>query len=50
MKALGYEVRRLHRVRFAFLEVKDLKAGEYRKLKPYEIKQLNRLTQEGMDK
>ncbi len=50
MKALEYEVRRLHRVRFAFLEVKDLKAGEYRRLKPYEIKQLNRLAQEGMDK
>lgn len=47
MKALGHEVRRLHRVRFAFLEVKDLKPGEYRRLKPYEIKQLNHLSMEG---
>ena len=49
MLALGHEVRRLHRVRFAFLDVKDLKAGEYRRLKPYEIKQLNRLSMEGID-
>ena len=38
---------RLHRVKFAFLDVKDLRAGEYRRLKPYEIKQLNRLSMEG---
>ena len=50
MKALGHEVRRLHRVRFAFLDVKDLRAGEYRRLKPYEIKKLNRLSMEGKDK
>lgn len=32
MLALGHEVRRLHRVKFAFLDVKDLRAGEYRRL------------------
>ena len=50
MLALGHEVRRLHRVKFAFLDVKDLRAGEYRRLKPYEIKQLNRLSMEGEQK
>jgi 23S rRNA pseudouridine2605 synthase len=50
MLALGHEVRRLHRVKFAFLDVKDLRAGEYRRLKPYEIKQLNRLAMEGENK
>ena len=50
MLALGHEVRRLHRVKFAFLDVKDLRAGEYRRLKPYEIKQLNRLAMEGEQK
>ena len=32
------------------LDVKDLRAGEYRRLKPYEIKQLNRLAMEGENK
>ena len=33
------------------LDVKeDLRAGEYRRLKPYEIKQLNRLSMEGEQK
>ena len=49
MEALGYEVRRLHRSKFAFLEVKDLKPGEYRRLKPFEIKQLNKLVEEEMN-
>ena len=49
MKALGHEVRRLHRIRFAFLEVNDLRAGQYRRLKPYEIKKLNRLSLEGKE-
>ena len=49
MEALGYEVRRLHRAKFAFIEVKDLKPGEYRRLKPFEIKQLNKLVEEEMN-
>lgn len=49
MEALGYEVRRLHRSKFAFLEVNDLKPGEYRRLKPFEIKQLNKLVEEEMN-
>ena len=47
MKALGYEVRRLHRLRFSFIEVEGMKPGEYRALKPYEVKQLKKLAQEG---
>lgn len=46
MEALGHEVRKLHRVRFGSIEVSDLKPGEYRRLKPYEIKQLKNQTQE----
>ena len=40
MECLGYEVTRLHRVREACIELGDLKAGEYRQLKPHEIKTL----------
>ena len=47
MNALGYEVRRLHRVKFANITVDGLNAGEYRVLKPYEIKQLKQMAQEG---
>lgn len=39
-EAIGYEVIKLRRERFAFLDVKDLKSGEYRKLNPKEVKQL----------
>lgn len=39
-EAIGYEVIKLKRERFAFLDVKDLKSGEYRKLNPKEVKQL----------
>jgi len=43
----GYTVLRLHRKRFAFVEVTDLKVGEYRRLKPFEVKQLRKLANEG---
>ncbi len=47
MKGLGYEVRRLHRSKFADITVEGLNPGEYRILKPYEIKQLKKMAQEG---
>mgnify|MGYP003304802349 CR=1 FL=1 len=50
MKALGHEVRRLHRVQFGNIRVDDLNMGEYRKLKPFEVKELKRMAQEGMQK
>ncbi len=39
-EAIGYEVIKLRRERFAFLDVKNLKSGEYRKLSIKEVKQL----------
>ena len=39
-KTLDYEVTRLHRIREANIELNNLKSGEYRLLKPYEIKKL----------
>ena len=39
-KTLDYEVTRLHRIREANIELGNLKSGEYRLLKPYEIKKL----------
>lgn len=47
MEALGYTVKRLHRSRLGFLTVKDLAVGEYRLLKPYEVKQLRAMASEG---
>ena len=40
MENIGYEVTKLHRTREACIELGDLKAGEYRQLKPHEIKKL----------
>ena len=40
MESLGYEVTKLHRIKEACIELGNLKAGEYRQLKPYEIKKL----------
>lgn len=37
---LGYDVLKLTRIRFAFLDCKDLKSGEYRSLTPKEVKKL----------
>ena len=39
-EALGYEVLKLKRARFAFLDVQGLKSGEYRELNPKEVKKL----------
>lgn len=47
MEALGYQVRRLHRKQLAFLTVSDLRQGEYRVLKPFEVKKLKALAAEG---
>lgn len=47
MEAVGFEVRKLHRKSLGFLVVNDLRPGEYRLLKPFEVKQLKRLANEG---
>ncbi len=47
MEALGYEVRRLHRKQLGFLICSDLKQGEYRRLKPFEVKQLRAWAEQG---
>ena len=39
-KELGVEVLKLSRIGYGFLDVKDLKSGEYRKLTIKEIKKL----------
>lgn len=39
-EALGYPVQKLKRERYGFLELTGLNSGEYRELKPYEVKQL----------
>lgn len=50
MEALGHEVRKLHRKKFGFLTADDMRAGEYRKLKPYEYKMLVEQAKNGIDK
>lgn len=47
VEVFGYTVKRLHRRQLGFLTVKDLAVGEYRILKPFEVKQLRRLAEEG---
>ncbi len=47
MEALGFQVRRLHRKQLAFLTVDDMSQGDYRRLKPFEIKKLKALATEG---
>jgi len=44
--AVGYEVLKLKRERIAFLNLKGLNSGEYRRLTPKEVKQLHVLTQQ----
>ncbi len=46
-EAVGHEVKRLHRSKLGFLHVKDLKQGEYRILKPFEVKQLRSMANDG---
>lgn len=38
--SLGYKVIKLHRIKEANIELGNLKSGEYRRLKPFELKQL----------
>jgi pseudouridine synthase len=47
MEAFDYEVTLLHRKRFGVLTDNDLNIGQYRKLKPFEIKQLRALAENG---
>ncbi|MEG2244137.1 MAG: pseudouridine synthase [Erysipelotrichaceae bacterium] len=49
MEALGFEVRRLHRKQLGFLRVDNMSQGDYRRLKPIEIKKLRVLSDEGKD-
>lgn len=42
-RAVGFPVIKLERIRFAFLEVKDISPGSYRFLEPTEIKKLRKL-------
>ncbi len=46
MEALGHEVRRLNRSRFGFITVEDLRPGEARRLKPYDVRKLIAMAQE----
>ncbi|MBQ2233010.1 MAG: rRNA pseudouridine synthase [Erysipelotrichaceae bacterium] len=39
-EAIGFTVIKLHRIKEANIELGDLKSGEYRRLKPFEIKKL----------
>jgi len=48
METLGFQVRKLHRSQLGFLTIKDLKLGEYRILKPFEVKRLRALAEEGI--
>ena len=45
IESIGYEVIRLRREKFAFLDVDSLKPGEYRKLSIKEVKSLYAMTQ-----
>jgi 23S rRNA pseudouridine2605 synthase len=42
-EAVGHPVSRLKRIRFAFLDLKGLQPGQFRKLTPIEIERLKRL-------
>ena len=46
-EALGLSVVRLHRVKFGIVDTKELPVGQYRRLKPMEVKQLRQLANEG---
>lgn len=47
MELFGYEVTLLHRKQLGVLTDKNLPKGQYRRLKPFEIKQLKQLANEG---
>lgn len=45
-EVVGHPVLKLKRERFGIVDLKDLKKGEYRRLKPHEFKQLHELAKE----
>ncbi|MEG0313873.1 MAG: pseudouridine synthase [Erysipelotrichaceae bacterium] len=47
MEYFNFEVTRLHRKELGFLKVEDMSQGDYRRLKPYEIKKLRMMAEEG---
>ena len=47
LEVFGYEVRRLHRRSLGPITVRGLNPGEYLLMKPFEVKQLRRLANEG---
>ena len=49
VEKLGFNVTRLHRFSFAFLNLNDLRPGLYRRLKPIEVKRLRLLANTGKD-
>lgn len=49
MEALGLQVRKLHRVSFAGISADDMRPGEYRRLKPFEYKELIRKAASGSE-
>ena len=49
MEYFGYEVTSLHRKSIGFLKVDDMSQGDYRLLKPYEVKRLRALEMKGKE-
>lgn len=47
MEHYGFRVTRLHRRNIEFLYIRDLKPGEYRRLKPFEVAKLRELSMKG---
>ncbi len=47
MEVYGHQVRKLHRKSLGFLDCRDLSMGEYRLLKPFEVKKLRQMAEEG---
>lgn len=47
MEALGHEVRKLHRSRIGFVTCQDLRPGECRRMKPFDVRKLMAMTDQG---
>lgn len=47
---VGHDVKRLHRVRLGIINLKGLKPGEYRRMKPQEVKDLRNMALEKKNK
>ena len=43
LKSVGHPVKRLHRISVGCVNLKGLRPGEYRRLKPQEVKDLKKL-------